>query len=275
MLRSHLLLSSLALFTFLLASCDSEGSLLNDDDDAVDDDDTGDDDDASDDDDAAPPTFPESVELTTEDGLTLVGTFQAAPGVSLGPAVLLLHEQGRDRHDYDAIWSLFHSSGIATLAFDFRSHGASDSAAVDLSALETDPDQLHYDVQAALGWLAAQPVVDSERVGVMGLAMGANMAVVANHFRAEWGVSSVVAVSADIGSIEALSGGVTLDLENALYAASDGVEPQSSDATSLEGMTADPKDLRLIVGTASVGAALLQASPDARQGSVDWFAEQL
>jgi len=272
MLRSNLLLFFLTTFVFLFAACSESGGLGNDDDTI---DDSDDDDAASDDDDAAPPTFPESVELTTEDGLTLVGTFQAAPGVSLGPAVVLLHEQERDRHDYDAIWPLFHSAGIATLAFDFRSHGDSDVAAVDLSALQTDPAQLHYDVRAALEWLGAQPVVDPARVGVMGLAMGANMAVVANHLGSLWGVSSVVAVSPDISSIDALSGGAVLDLENALYAASDGVEPQSGDATTLAGMTADPKDLRLILGTTSIGAALLQASPDARQGSVDWFEEQL
>jgi hypothetical protein len=105
--------------------------------------------------------------------------------------------------------------------------------------------------------------------------MGANMAVLSNHNRADWGVRSIVAISADLQSIAALSGAADLDLESALYAASDGVEPQSGDATTLAGMTADPKDLRLILGTNSVGAALLQASADARQGAVDWFAEQL
>ena len=125
------LLLSLSL-SLLTSACTEEGDLA-DDDDTTSSPDDDDDDASSDDDDSVEPTFPESVSFETTDGLTLQGTFQAAPGVTEGPAVLLLHEFGTDRHDYDQIWPLFHPEGLATLAIDFRSHGASDSAAVDIS----------------------------------------------------------------------------------------------------------------------------------------------
>jgi len=259
-----------------LGGCEADEGGLGDDDDVADDDDSTDDDDAADDDDdSVEPTFPESVALTTEDGLTVAGTYQAAPGVDSGPAVLLLHQYGNDRHDYDAIWSLFHESGLATLAIDFRSHGESDQASVSTEELLSDPDQLRHDVEAALDWLASKEEVDPARIGVMGLSVGANMAVVANHNRTAWGVASIVAFSARLSAVEALASTSALDLESALYVASEGEEPQATDAVSLYDLTAEPHRVELVLGTSSHGADLLQASADARQGSVDWFAEQL
>jgi len=263
------------LLVLSLGGCDAGEGELGDDDDVADDDDATDDDDAADDDDSVEPTFPESVALTTEDGLTVAGTYQAAPGVDSGPAVLLLHQYGNDRHDYDAIWSLFHESGLATLAIDFRSHGESDQASVSTEELLSDPDQLRHDVEAALDWLASKEEVDPARIGVMGLSVGANMAVVANHNRKAWGVASIVAFSAKLSAVEALSSTSELDLESALYVASEGEEPQATDAVSLYDLTAEPHRVELVLGTSSHGADLLQASADARQGSVDWFAEQL
>lgn len=275
--RTPQLLLLASLFVLLLSGCESEEGDLGDDDAPADDDDivVGDDDDGADDDDAAPPTFPEPVELTTADGLTIRGTWQAAPGVDLGPAVLLLHQYGNDRHDYDTIWTLFHESGLSTLAIDFRSHGESDPASVDTELLLSDPDQLRHDLQAGLTWLAAQEAVDPARIGVMGLSVGANLAVVANHNREEWGVSSTVSFSSRLDAIEALAGTATLDLQSALYVTSETEEPQATDATTLFEMTAEPRRVEHVLGTSSHGASLLQASADARQGSVDWFAEQL
>ena len=109
----------------------------------------------------------------------------------------------------------------------------------------------------------------------MGLSVGGNMAVVANHNRAAWGVKSICAFSARLSSIESLAETEELDLESALYVVSLTEEPHATDATTLFQMTAEPRRVEHVKGTSSHGAALLAASADARQGSVDWFAENL
>jgi len=189
--------------------------------------------------------------------------------------VLLLHQLGQDRHDFDQVWMTFQNSGISTLALDFRGHGDSDPAAVELEALLTDPDQLRHDVAAGLAFLASQEAVDPNRIGVMGVSVGANMAVVANHRRQEWGVKSICAISARLERVQDLAETVELDLANALYVAAVDEHPQAEDADALFNLTEEPKDLEIVLGTAAHGADLLQASVDAQNGTVAWFESQL
>ena len=261
-------------FILLVSACDEEGQLADDDDTAASPDDD-DDDASSDDDDSVEATFPESVSFETTDGLTIQGTFQAAPGVVSGPVVILLHELGTDRHDYDQIWPLFHPEGLATLAIDFRSHGASDSAGVDMNMLPDTPEQLSRDLEGALAWLAQRPEVDPTRIGVMGLSMGANVALLGNHQREDSGVASTIAFSPSESSVASLVGTSELSFQSVLYVASENDSAAAQSAQALMDRTEEPKTLQLVQGTSSAGSALLSASADARAGSVAWFVEHL
>lgn len=255
-----------------LIACPEAGELADDDDTSV----PGDDDDAApDDDDAAPGIVAQEVSITTADGLTLSGTFRAQEGASSGPAALLLHQFGRDRDDFVLVRDGLDEAGIATLAIDFRSHGDSDPAPVDFTSLVSDPTQLPEDVQASLAWLAARDEVDAARVGVFGLSVGANLAVVANHNRAAWGVKTTVAVSARMERVLELADVGTLSLESAIYIAADEEDPQGDDADALGALTAEPVSVRRVLGTTAHGVDLLAASANVRDGTVEWLVKNL
>lgn len=265
-------LALLALLLMLAPACDGGGSGTIDDDDSAA---AVDDDDAAVDDDDFTPTYPENFEEVTSDGLTIRGTFQAAEGVEVAPAVLLLHEIARDSADFNTVFIDFVEAGIAPLAIDFRGHGDSDPVTIDLADLQTDPSQLHHDVVAALEWLAARDDVDADRIGIMGLDVGASMSVVALHNRATWGVKSICAITPILEHVHALAGTDQLDLENALYVAAENNVQDLADAQALFDITVDPRDIEPVGQTDDHGADLLNGSIDAQSGTVNWFVEAL
>ena len=266
-----LLIALFALLLLPLTGCPGEGGTLPDDDDSAV---AGDDDDSTD---AVNPTSPVPITLTTSDGLELRGTFQAAPGVTLGPAVVMLHELGGTRQDFNLAWDNFQELGISTLAFDFRAHGQSDEGTVIMADLRTTPGQLELDVRAALEYLVAQSVVDPAKVGVIGLDVGANLAVLARQDSASWGVASIVAITPDIAGIEALGGLASGDLvlSNVQIVAGANNAADAADAQALYDLATDPRDLRLVKQVSGHGADLLTGSADARAGVATWFDTRL
>ncbi len=224
------------------------------------------------------PTTPEEITLTTTDGLTLAATFQAAPGADRGPALLLLHQFQRDRADFDPIRNDLLVAGYSLLAIDFRSHGASDEADVPINQLLSDRDQLRFDVMAGLDELQGRPrEIDPGRVGAVGLSVGGNMAVVANHNthggqQAPWGCQAIATVSARGDRAMDLAGDNTLTLRDGLYVAAQGEEPQASEAAVLEGITGGGREAFLVPGS-SHGADLLATDGEVRSRIVEWFGE--
>lgn len=269
-----LLLLSLCASVMLCSGCTAGGALG-----------AGDDDDSTapagdDDDDSVPSSSVEEVTITTADGLTLAARWHSVGGLGGGPGVLLLHQYSRDRNDYYQLFPIFEREGISTLAIDFRSHGGSDAASVSQEELLSDPDQLIHDVRAGLDFLEAQDsIVADNRIGVMGLSVGANMAVVANHMAnsdQEWGVRTTVSLSPRISAITALAGTDELDLASGLYVAADDEQPQADDCVTLEGMTGMPTNSQLVSQTNGAhGLELLESSHDVREGTVSWFADWL
>jgi len=270
--RCHLLFLAL-LSTALLSACTGSGSLGGDGD-------TEPSGGGGDDDDSVPAPIAVEIQLSTADGLSLAGRWHAADSDHEGPAVLLLHQYSRDRNDFYQVFEIFEREGISTLAIDFRSHGSSDTATVALEELLSDPDQLIHDVRAGLDFLEAQDgVVADNRIGIMGLSVGANMAVVANHKangEDDWAVRTSVSLSPRLEAIYALAGSEELELDSALYVAADDEQPQADDCVTLEGMTGTPANSQLVGSTnAAHGIELLERSFDVREGTVRWFVDWL
>ncbi len=231
-----------------------------------------------------PATAPESIVLETLDGLQIHGTFQVAVGASRGPAVLLLHSVGEnhDRRDVDGLFAGFLESSTSVLAIDLRSHGESDDAPVSLLELESDSDQMRWDVQAALSHLGNQPqTIDPEQVGVVGLSLGGSMGLVARHesdgSNTDWGARAVAAISSRLQPTQRLTpdGDESLSLSRVLLVAGAVHSEDAEGAEALYAMSEAPRELLLVEDSSAHGGELLAESPEAESAIVDWVASAL
>jgi len=122
----------------------------------------------------------EAVTYETEDGVRIAAGFFPPPGVTKPPAVILLHEEGGTRAQWDDLVGILVEEGYAVLAPDIRGHGESTTVIRDGqakpyqfsgSAADAVPD-----VKAAIEWLKGQGNVDASRLGVVGSRLGAMLA---------------------------------------------------------------------------------------------------
>jgi len=127
------------------------------------------------------------VVLRSEDGVTIRGWFIATTAAT-APAVLIVHgwpwHRGGNRAgeltlpdadvDLLAPAAALQRHGMHVLLIDLRNHGTSEAAPPVTFGLRESRDVL-----AAVGWLAQQPGVDAQRIGVLGYSMGANAALYA------------------------------------------------------------------------------------------------
>jgi dienelactone hydrolase len=121
-----------------------------------------------------------SVTYEAQDGVRIAASFFAPPGVPNPPVVILFHEEGGTRAQWDVLVPILVREGYAVLVPDIRGHGESTTATRDG---QPQPYQFNgssveamQDVAAALQWLKAQGGVDASRVGVIGSRFGAMLA---------------------------------------------------------------------------------------------------
>lgn len=107
----------------------------------------------------------EDVTFRTSDGITLSGWL--VKGVPKAPVILLCHDLGGSRSSLLNSAVSLNRSGYPLLVFDFRGHGASTGSGSTLGIDETK------DIQAAVEFLKTRSDVDSSRIGLWGIGMGA------------------------------------------------------------------------------------------------------
>jgi len=111
-----------------------------------------------------------SVALTTADGVAIKGDYYR-PSAEKAPAILLLHDLGGQRNDWQFVASQLMEQGFAILAIDLRGYGESGGLA---NGKHTDAD-----VAAAIDFLMAQAEVDySGRILIIGAGGGSWWALV-------------------------------------------------------------------------------------------------
>jgi uncharacterized protein len=111
----------------------------------------------------------QSVEFPSRDGTRLAGWF--VPGRSAAATVVLLDGYGVARSSMLPHAAYLNAAGYNVLLFDFRASGESAGSAVTVGALEQE------DALGALDYLAARGDIDMRRVGMLGVSMGAAVAI--------------------------------------------------------------------------------------------------
>jgi fermentation-respiration switch protein FrsA (DUF1100 family) len=113
----------------------------------------------------------EDVRFPATDGVSLAGWFmQGAPD---RPAVILCHDLGASRASMVNLAIALRRDGFSVLAFDFRGHGESAGGGSTLGVREK------RDVAGAVDYLKSRKDLDTKRIGVFGVGMGAFAAVLA------------------------------------------------------------------------------------------------
>lgn len=110
----------------------------------------------------------ESLAVPTTDGVRLAAWYVPS---SNGAAVVLLHGAGSTRSNVLDEAVVLTDAGFGVLLVDARGHGESGGHAMDFGWYG------EQDVAAAVDVLAAQPDVDADRMGVVGLSMGGEQAL--------------------------------------------------------------------------------------------------
>jgi dienelactone hydrolase len=112
-----------------------------------------------------------NVNLTTSDAINLKATYYPPKDSTVrADALLLLHEAYDDSRSWDSFARAAQERGYAVLALDLRGHGQSGGE-------KTFDSTMDNDVDAALAWLKASPAVNSDRIGIVGASLGANLAL--------------------------------------------------------------------------------------------------
>lgn len=135
--------------------------------------------------------YAEPVQLSTSDGLRLAADWY--PVAQPRGWALLLHMMPATKESYAALAVALQEQGIASLACDFRGHGASDGGPTGYEAF-TDAQQQakRLDVEAGAAYLVELGMVSSRFV-LVGASIGANLAL--QHLAAHPDVPAAVLLS--------------------------------------------------------------------------------
>ncbi len=218
----------------------------------------------------------QTLTLTTDDGKSLAATFFHPDGVSVLPAVLLLHQFAEDQSQWGQMPQRFGEAGVAVLTLDLRGHGGSDPQNGAPTDIFRDPNQAPLDVAAAVAFLKASPLVMPERLGVIGTSVGANLAVVA--MVQQQGVEAIVSISPRLSAIEDLAGNPAQLAVSSIYCVAgdqDGGGAQADSCRTLvEGATGST-ELLIYENSGAHGVDVLEAFPQDVEAMERWLVDAL
>ncbi len=120
-----------------------------------------------------------SVKIATSDGISLAADVHLPIGTAQVPAVILIHQFGQDRHEWDAYVQKFVAEDFAVVTYDIRGFGQSNLQTIATSQM-TWFNSMPNDVPAVIAYLKNQSRVDVGRIDVVGSVLGANIAFVSS-----------------------------------------------------------------------------------------------
>ena len=112
----------------------------------------------------------EQVQIPVADGETLSGWF-VPPAEKPGPVVMVLHGNGGDRTGSLAHARVLVEAGFGVLVYDQRASGESTGSRRSMGLYDS------RDITPIIDWLSIRPEVDAERIGGVGLSLGAHILI--------------------------------------------------------------------------------------------------
>jgi len=224
----------------------------------------------------------EEISITTEDGVHLAATLSIPDDLAMpndlttrddlaAPAVILIHQGGSDRSEWDDVVPRLVERGRIVLAYDVRGHGASDP--VDsIRELFDDPRQAPRDLDAVVAYLRGREEVDGARLAVVGASIGGNLACVAS---ARGLVETAVAISVKTSAVEHLAATDEPDLRSLFLISSAGDQggQRAAWAEELYARTKAPRKLRIVEGSSSHGVSIFRDDPGVVDEILEWLEE--
>jgi alpha-beta hydrolase superfamily lysophospholipase len=206
------------------------------------------------------------VTIVGADGTTLAGMYyESSPRPA--PAVVLVHMLGRSKEEWSVVADRLADVGIASLAIDLRGHGRSGG---DRSALAP----MVGDVRAALDWLASQPTVRSDRLGLVGASLGATLAATAAADAPAVRALAMISPSLDYRGLRLNAGAMGKIGARPVWMAASTEDPYA--LRTVRELTDDGAvGEQRLSGVRGHGTALLWADPDLARALVDWLRQTL
>lgn len=120
--------------------------------------------------------LPERVEFASRDGMPLGGWFVPGPPSQPAPwpCILLVYGYGGCKEQMAGYAQMLHQAGFATFLFDMHGSGTRKGDPVSFGYAE------RWDLMDAAKYVTSRPDVDKERIGVLGVSMGAATALLAS-----------------------------------------------------------------------------------------------
>jgi dienelactone hydrolase len=215
-----------------------------------------------------PPTFtpqPTSAFLplmiSASDGLVLQATFYNSPARP-APVVIMLHQVGGSRADWEPLAQRLQAAGYAVLTVDLRGYGAT-GGQVDWSLAQSD-------VAAAVSLVQDMGDVDTSHLVMVGASIGANLALNACADTSGCVGAVMLSPGLDYRGITTSDAMVRLGVRPTLIVASEGDNNNPADSLTLDGMAQGDHQL-VVLSDAGHGTAMFAADPSLLDQIVQWI----
>jgi dienelactone hydrolase len=216
------------------------------------------------------------VDLTATDGVKLKATFFASS--KPGPGVLLLHQCNGDRKGWNELAQQLSAAGINVLTVDNRGFGESGGNPHDKNTPQQEGQiertKWPGDFDLAYQYLASQPGVAKDRIGVGGASCGVDNSVKVAERHPE--VKSLLLLSGptDLAGRQFLRGATHLPLLAAI-ADDDEFKPSILTTEWLYSLDGDHEKKFVHLATGGHGSEMFKPHPELVTAIVDWFVTTL
>jgi dienelactone hydrolase len=226
---------------------------------------------------AQQPPAGRAIDLTAPDSTKLKATYFAA--AKPGPGVLLLHQCNRQRKVWDDLAGQLSAAGINVLTLDLRGFGESGGTPLDKmtpqEAAQVQAEKWPGDIDAAFQYLASQPGVKRDVIGVGGASCGVNNSIQTSR-RHPKEVKSLVLLSGgtDLGGRQFLRQAAQTPV---MFSVADDDEfpPTPEVMAWLFSLSPSPGKQFVHYAKGGHGADMFAVHPELRGVIVDWYVTTL